>query len=248
MSQIRIQTFFGDIIDLMRTRVNIISITNTPSTDEFVVVISSLGSLIVENFVWIGSTLYQIRSIDIGTSSFTVKSGSLPVGTFYKTGAPYYLHGRFIAIDSELNQIQNGFAKYPLIYLAENFTSTKDLNPVNQVGETAQCSFFFMNSANYEDFLTVDHYDQVIDDMDLLANDFISLLKSNPFVQYAAMSIEDRIRHPKWGLIVESKGSSRNLFSDNLSGVEVRINVPIRKMINDCNNYEDWKTKVGLNA
>lgn len=247
MPQIRIQTFFGDVIDLMRTRGNIVSITNTPSTDEYVIEVDSLGSLIVENFVWIGSTLYQIRSIDIGTPSFTVKSNSAPVGTYYKTGAPFYLHGRFIAIDSELRQIQNGYAKYPLIYLAENFTSTKDFNPVNQVGETAQCSFFFMNVAKFEDWLTEDHYDNVIDQMDLLADDFISRLKSNPFIQYGAFSVEDRIRHPKWGLTLEFKGGSQNLFSDNLSGVEVRINVPVRKLINDCTKYEDWKTKVGLN-
>lgn len=246
MADIEITDFFGDVIDLMRSRGTIVSITNTPSTDEYVVVVDSLGNLIVENFIYIGSTLYQIRSIDSDTPSFTVKSKTLPVGTEYKTGAPYYLHGRFIAIDSQLNQIQNGYAKYPLIYLAENFTSTFDENPINNVGETAQCSFFFMNPAKYEDWLTVDHYENVIKSMKVLAKEFIALLKANSFIQYNEFSNEDFIRHPKWGLTIEGKGSPKNLFSDNLSGVEVRMNVPVLKSINDCHKYERWKIKKGI--
>jgi hypothetical protein len=246
MAEIEITDFFGDVIDLMRTRGGIVSITNTPSTEEYVVVVGSLGTLIVENFVWIGTTLYQIRAIDTIAPSFTVKSNALPVGTIWKTGAPYYLHGRFIAIDSQLNQIQNGYAKYPLIYLAENFTSTIDRDPINNVGETAQCSFFFMKPAKYEDWLTVDHYENVIKAMKVLANQFIDLLKANQFIQYDEFTTDDFIRHPKWGLTIEGKGSPKNLFSDNLSGIEVRMNVPILKSINDCHKYEKWKTKKGI--
>lgn len=242
-NDIRITDFIGDIIDLMRQRGTIVSITNTPGTEDYVIVVDSLLDLVVENYVYIGAVEYQVRSIDTLTPSFTVSASAAPVGTAFKTAYPFYFHGRFIAIDSELRQIQNSYHKYPIIYLAESFDSTDDIDPKNQVGQTVYCSIFIMDTADYTNYLTEDHYEYVIDRMDVLGTAFVNLLKKNRFIQYDAFSEDDRKRHPKWGLEITNKGAESSLFIDNLSGIELRLTIPIRKAINYCGKYAKWKTK-----
>lgn len=245
MADIRITSFIGDLVDLLRQRADIIAITN-PSTGVYVVEVSSLLNLTVGKIVTIGGVNYKVTAIDANTPSFTVRSTSAPAGTQYKTGYPFWLHGRFLAADLELKHQADANRKYPIIYLAENYNTEENLDPTQQVGETVTCSIFIMAPANFADWNTVQHYSNVIDAMDTIGNDFITLIKSNPFIQYKEFEQLERIRHPKWGLIREYKGGSDNIFTDNLSGIEMRLSIPIRKAINHCSKYDAWRTKNGI--
>jgi hypothetical protein len=248
MAEPRITDFIGDIIDSLRKRASIISITNIPTTTNYVCVVSDLLDLVIGNTVFIGGVEYTIDAIDIGTPSFTVSANSLPVGTEYKTGYPYYFHGTYLAIDNELKKITNSQKKYPIIYFAETFSDRENLNPLSQIGDTVTSAMYFMTSANFRDWLTEDHYDFVIDEIDELVTKFIAKLKSNSFIQYNELEEIERVRHAKWGLYVENKGHTTNLFTDNLSGVELRLTIPLRKKFNPC-KYEniDFRNCAGVN-
>ena len=239
MADVKFIDFIGDIVDSIRQGASIISITNTPSTNNYVVVVTDLLDLAVGKMVSIGGVEYQITEINTLTPSFTVSALVAPVGTQLNTLYPFYIHGRFIAANNELNQIQNSLRKYPLIYLAENYSTRENLDPNLQIGDNVSCSIFIMNSSNYEDFTTEEHYTYTIDAMDSIANSFIDKLKTNQFVQYREFSELERIRHTKWGLEVTNKGTTTNLFDDNLSGVELRLQIPIRKSINHCGKYNN---------
>ena len=239
MADVKFIDFIGDIVDSIRQGASIISITNTPSTTNYVVVVTDLLDLTVGKMVSIGGVEYQITAINTLTPSFTVSSSVAPVGTQFNASYPFYIHGRFIAANNELNQIQNSLRKYPLIYLAENYSTRENLDPNLQIGDNVSCSIFIMNSSNYEDFTTEEHYTYTIDAMDSIANSFIDKLKTNQFVQYREFSELERIRHTKWGLEVTNKGTTTNLFDDNLSGVELRLQIPIRKSINHCGRYNN---------
>ena len=215
MADVKFIDFIGDIVDSIRQRASIVSITNTPSTTNYVVVVTDLLDLSVEKMVSIGGVEYQITAINTLTPSFTVSASVAPVGTEFKTSYPFYIHGRFIAANNELNQVNNAFKKYPLIYLAENYSTRENLDPNLQVGDNVSCSIFIMNSAKYEDWTTEQHYQYAIDEMDSIANSFIDKIKSNQFVQYREFSELERIRWPKWGLEVTNKGTTTNLFDDN---------------------------------
>jgi hypothetical protein len=201
--------------------------------------VTDLLDLTVGKMVSIGGVEYQITAINTLTPSFTVSASVAPVGTQFKASYPFYIHGRFIAANNELNQISNSLRKYPLIYLAENYSTRENLDPNLQIGDNVSCSIFIMNSSNYEDFTTDEHYTYTIDAMDSIANSFIDKLKTNQFVQYREFSELERIRHTKWGLEVTNKGTTTNLFDDNLSGVELRLQIPIRKSINHCGRYNN---------
>jgi hypothetical protein len=239
MADVKFIDFIGDIVDSIRQGASIISITNTPSTNNYVVVVTDLLDLAVGKMVSIGGVEYQITEINTLTPSFTVSALVAPVGTQLNTSYPFYIHGRFIAANNELNQISNSLRKYPLIYLAENYSTRENLDPNLQIGDNVSCSIFIMNSSNYEDFTTEEHYTYTIDAMDSIANSFIDKLKTNQFVQYREFSELERIRHTKWGLEVTNKGTTTNLFDDNLSGVELRLQIPIRKSINHCGRYNN---------
>jgi hypothetical protein len=239
MADVKFIDFIGDIVDSIRQGASIISITNTPSTTNYVVVVTDLLDLTVGKMVSIGGVEYQITAINTLTPSFTVSASVAPVGTQFKASYPFYIHGRFIAANNELNQISNSLRKYPLIYLAENYSTRENLDPNLQIGDNVSCSIFIMNSSNYEDFTTDEHYTYTIDAMDSIANSFIDKLKTNQFVQYREFSELERIRHTKWGLEVTNKGTTTNLFDDNLSGVELRLQIPIRKSINHCGRYNN---------
>jgi hypothetical protein len=239
MADVKFIDFIGDIVDSIRQGASIISITNTPSTTNYVVVVTDLLDLTVGKMVSIGGVEYQITAINTLTPSFTVSAAVAPVGTQFSASYPFYIHGRFIAANNELNQISNSLRKYPLIYLAENYSTRENLDPNLQIGDNVSCSIFIMNSSNYEDFTTDEHYTYTIDAMDSIANSFIDKLKTNQFVQYREFSELERIRHTKWGLEVTNKGTTTNLFDDNLSGVELRLQIPIRKSINHCGRYNN---------
>ena len=238
MANTRFIDFIGDIVDTLRQRASIIGITN-PTGTTYVVEVSDLLDLVVNNTVFIGGVEYTIKETDSLNSTFTVVSATAPVGTEYKTGYPYYYHGTFIATDNELKKKNKGLSKYPIIYLAETYSDRENLDPMVQIGDTYNCSIFVMNSANYRDDLTDGLYTNVIDPMDALATLFIAKIKANPFVQYKEFSELERIRYAKWGLFVETKGGTANLFTDNLGGVELRLEIPLRKSINGCGRYAD---------
>ncbi len=250
MAEVRVTTFFSDIMDSLRERAAIISITVVPSSTDYVVVVDSLLSLVVGEYIEIGGVSYKITVITPGDPSVTIDAEGLavPSGTEYKTSYPYFLHGRFIAINNVVRQIPDSFKKYPIAYLPENFTIREDIDKKNQVGDTVSCTFFFMAPADYTNWLTEDHYDNVIDAMNDLATKFINKLKTNEFIIHDDFVVLDRINWPKWGIEIINKGVSSYLFDDNLSGVEIRLEVPIKKSINHCGRYNniDFRSCAGV--
>lgn len=186
--------------------------------------------LVDKGYIIIG--LQEIKVIDVIDSNKIVIAGTqCPVETELTIPAPNYFHGTIKAVNSELTQIKKAREKTPMVYLYEVLKEKRNRNPEVNLGRKVDLVMFFLEDDVVKGDLTEDRYEEYIDPMDNLCEDFVDLLEESPIIG----DIEDDeytiIPHSKAGFY-NRMGHVENLFSMELSGVELRISLPIDK--NGC--------------
>lgn len=164
-----------------------------------------------------------------------VKGASIPVVTEFAVPKPYYFHGTVLNTNVELSRIDY-FNKFPMVYLLEVITDTFN-NEDEAVERESDLRLFFLTSANFQDWKTGDHYKEAILPMRSLAYNFINILNSNKIISnFAQYSMVNRVN---FGVYVTDKGNTERIFNDNMSGVELRLTLPIKRDLSckiNCNN------------
>lgn len=174
------------------------------------------------------TTILSATFSDCGNDSITVPGVFLGPEEFVLQ-RPVFLHGTPYATNSHLSKArQSGEAITPLIYLLEILESIDEgrQSPI----ETADLRLFFLDDAKIVDWLTDDHYQEVITQMDRLADFVIDEMQDyKGFLHDFSVR---KINHANWGQYSNLKGYIQRIFNVNLSGVERRVNLPILKACN----------------
>ena len=169
---------------------------------------------------------YNITKLDYG-KSITVKGKKKPEVTEFEVYPPIYFHGKAIDTNAELDMFDDKDDITPLTYLTEIYTDRFYPND-ESVERTVDIRMFFLTTANYEDWLTNDHYSNVIKPMRNLTYNFINVLEKSKIIGKFA-SYYDLTNHAKFGIFLLRKGAAKRIFDDNYSGVEFSIRLPILK-------------------
>ncbi len=184
-------------------------------------------------FVSVGGVSYEVVSFTADTD-ITVNFTALPSGPTWTSDAPYVYYGNPIQMSNEIDKEQNPNAKYPAIIVFENGNSVQELEPISTIESTESLEMFFVDIANYEDWLIDDFYSNVVNAMEDLSYQFVDACREYKYIEeLTATATRERIS--KWGvrLIRSGKGSADTIFNDNLSGVSLRIDLPISRALND---------------
>ena len=176
--------------------------------------------------VTIGSEQYRVKEVKVNEYFVIHTEDSLTDLTF-EIKAPSYFHGKAIDTNAELDMIDDKEEITPLVYFTEIYTDRFYPNDELVERET-DIRMFFLTTANYEDWVTNDHYEGVVKPMRNLAYKFIDVLDKSKIIGKFA-SYYDLTNHPKFGIYLLRKGAEKRIFDDNYSGVEFRIRLPILK-------------------
>jgi len=178
----------------------------------------------------IDGSSYVITEV-VNNQSITIKGTSKPIVTEFAIPKPFYFHGTAIKTNIELSKIDT-FNKFPMVYLLEvlqdRFFARDEVNE-----RETDLRLFFLAPSKFGEWTTDDHYKGAILPMRNLAYQFIKVLNDSKLINnFAEYTLINRVN---FGVYVTDKGNESRIFNDDLSGVEMRITLPIKRNLN-CNN------------
>ena len=181
--------------------------------------------------VTIDGAIYDVLSV-VYNQSFTIMATGL-VASEYTLAAPDYMHGTRNAVSGErdgmLTQLHKD--KCPFVWLVEPYRERDYKDPLSNIARDSSLVLVFLDASDVSEWTTNKHYEEVITPMDNLKDTFFtSVYKSNLFLD---LEYIDTIRQVMFG--VESpKGHDKGILNENLTGIECRFDLSIRKQSN-CN-------------
>lgn len=178
--------------------------------------------------VSIDGTPYQILTADYSTNTFTV-SGVIPTAVVWQLDRPIFLHGTPYLTNTHFTRAKQAQERMtPLIYLLEIINRRDQGRQFDT--EEADLLMFFLDDADAGNWLTDDHYSEVIIPMDNLA-EFVQA-NMQDYSRFVGDFETQKVDHVNFGQYVNLKGHLQSIFDAKLSGVERRFNsLPIFK---DC--------------
>lgn len=157
--------------------------------------------------------------------SITVK-GALKSALTYKVPNPLYFHGTPMMTNSHINGAKKE-DKAPMIYLYE-ILKERDKRPNSSIVRESNLRLFFLDSANFSDWSTDDHYANRLVGLNCLVDAFIEAARKYTCQFYLYDTDFDRINHVKWGVFTNNKGHTTTLFDVEFTGVEVSFTLPLK--------------------
>lgn len=222
----------GDIVSSLDTTVTINNIIDNGST--YTIESDCTYWLSIGDTIVINSFSYEIVSFVIN-DSLTIKpigGASLPVASSFDISAPNYVHGTLKMAQNEVDAQTDKTLLMPFIYLFEVIRDRKNTDKDSMIDREVDLRIFFLNTANTNDWLTDDHYLNLIDPMQQMVDLFINKIENNKL-------FIDELSYDCLPLInVSEKGTQeKSLFDCNLSGIELRLFAEIREdlsCVNKC--------------
>jgi len=192
------------------------------------------------NYILINGIKYKVKDFEI--NSWISVSGVVPLPfESYTILAPNFFNGTPMMVSNVLADIRDWKKKLPMVYLLEVIREQRFNSRTNKLDRISDLRIFFLMSSNFEDWDISQHYDLAIEPMDNFLNDFIHALRYNAKV--GEFDEYETINRANFGVYI-SKPSKRSgkyednitkLIDENVSGVELRINLPIQK--NPCFSF-----------
>lgn len=177
----------------------------------------------------LNSVVYTITAINVSLKTVTYESLVTPVvGELVYFQKPFYFHGTPIAVGAELNTIDNSWDKLPMAYLYEIIRDSFPIEIDSSIDRISSVRMFFVDEANFSEWDTDGHYSNAITPQASYAKSFVDYIVANKDIGLLteAYSID---YHAKFGISINQNGHIKNLFADEMSGVELNISLPIKK-------------------
>jgi hypothetical protein len=179
----------------------------------------------------LGFSVYVVEVLQ--NSYINVESGNdLTTATEWQSSQPYFYYGDPVDINNEINRGTTDIdTKYPAVIMFEVQREKFYNDQSNLIGSEPTVRLFFMDQENYEDSSIDDLY-STVDRMKNLSIEFIKQLDltKGVYIQDSEYTISN---HSKWGVkvIKDRRTSSETIFDNNLTGVELVIDVPLSKTL-----------------
>ena len=187
-----------------------------------------------KNTYWISECMPLYNGVVVSVvrnQYFDIKfSEAIAVGEFNVTlPKPTFVHGTVPFANLEIKQ---DCLNSPICYLWEIFTAQyqNKFSTVDYIGQRIR--LFFLSDYSQDDLTTDDHYNRCIYPMEQMALYFVYVMKKSKFidVEYLINDKFDIINRVKVGDFKGATGNNTGLFARNLSGVELVVNIPIKKL------------------
>lgn len=179
---------------------------------------------------------YTVTNL-IKDTSITVSSsdGNYPViVNAFDVESPKYYHGTVINTNLELNGEQFAENCTPMIYFLEQYTETYFTNDSILDRET-NIRLFFLESANFQDWNTDEHYENAIYYTRQMLDYFIyEVLFKTKGIHSDLIEDYATTNRVNFGVYTTDRGSTNKIFDKELTGIELQINLPITKNYIDC--------------
>lgn len=169
---------------------------------------------------------YKILEVE-KDKSITVE-GVIKTGTGYKIRNPKYFHGTPLMTNAQINGVRISTDKLPMIYLYE-IIREREMPVSSQIVRESDLRLFFLDTANFSDWSTDDHYSKRLVGLNCLVDFFIEAARKNTCQFYLYKTKFNRVNHVKWGVFQDNIGHVTKLFDDELTGVELSFTLPLRQ-------------------
>jgi len=147
---------------------------------------------------------------------------------------PFYFHGTVMATNSELNMIKFSSNKFPMIYCLEVFREVFNGSVEDAIERESSLRLFFLTENNFENWITEDHYINVINPIRAMLDSFINGINNG--IGFGKIDTYTTVNHVNFGTFAQDNGHLKNLFDDNLSGIELEVTIPVLKDL-DCSKF-----------
>lgn len=180
------------------------------------------------------ATTFKVTTVVANVSITVLSTVSLATQTSWAATAPLFFYGNPIDANQEISLSQQDQNKnYPAVILFEVERETYDTDVISVNDFTSECQIFFMDIEDHHGKTIAQLYQGTVDRMNELAIEFVAKLRKERGVNI----IDDTgvlSKHSKWGVRVvrDGRDGSDTIFDNNLSGVELNISVPVRKVLN----------------
>jgi hypothetical protein len=162
----------------------------------------------------------KIRSVDYKIKTITVE-GDYSTFTNVAIKAPYFLHGTPYATNKKLNKVTN----YPLVYLLEIIKEQIPTNPDSAFETIPTIRLFFLDEANFSSWDTNQLYSNVVTPQRNYCDFVLNEIKKSKL--FGTPTNAEITSYAKFGQYVDNKGVVNSIFDKTLSGVELKIDLPI---------------------
>ena len=232
MARITVETLIKNVVNKLRaSRTGAIS-SVVKNGNEYT--LNTLKTFDIEkgNFISVlGFSVYVVEVVE-NVSIKVETSNDLTTAVKWEALQPYFYYGDPIDMNNEITAGSNDQdTKYPAVIMFEVKRSKYSIQRSDLIDFTPRLRLFFMDQANYSDSTINDLY-KTVDSMQDLAEEFINQLGITPHI-YVQDSDYNLNKHSKWGVKVirNGKTNAETLFDNNLTGVEIEIDVPIAKSL-----------------
>lgn len=168
------------------------------------------------------------RITDINGSTQIILPGDLTTAltgvTSFDLYRPYFFHGTPLATNTELQNATNiASNKTPMFWLHEGFEEKFYTDQTITLERDSFFDLYALTQADHDNWLTDDAYHYAIEPMRRMAETLIQQMQNTPGI-FQQKDFDYRITGiAKFDVTLTNKGTLKNLFLDNLSGVRIRF-------------------------
>ena len=179
-------------------------------------------------FVTIMGTDYQIKAVDYDNNVIELTE-PVPIGTTTASiPTPFFFHGTAQMQNEEWTSKNFDSDKFPCIYLREVVNSTEYPKSSGNIHESENdVTLYLINSVNFEEWTTDDHYKNVLLPLEYVLNALKNALENDKEV--GKIEQYSRINRVNLGVFSTDKGNTQAFFTDRVSAIELGFNLPIKR-------------------
>jgi len=137
---------------------------------------------------------------------------------------PFYIHGTPYAVNKQLDRE----VQYPFVYLLEILRETIPSELDSKFETIPTLRLFFLDEANFQDWDTDELYSNVVVPQRRYCDFFLKEIRK-AFNKFGLPTNIEITSFAKFGEYVSEKGILNSYFNKTLSGVELRLDLPISK-------------------
>jgi hypothetical protein len=218
-----------EIFDNINTEVKVLRVISVVGTTQKIEVCNNKWVRIGQYMTDSSNKQWKVIDIDSnGYISLTKPTGATDIvkRQILDVKSPIWLFGTHISANNEyLQKGVDSRLKLPIIWLVENI-GEEEYDQTSNIERRSDIRVFFLDDNNPEQFDNVDYRQKVVSPMIALKDEFLRVINSNVlFENYGSCRTRPITRFGN----EDEKGSFENILDENLSGVELRITLPINK-------------------